>query len=242
VENAAAVTGNRLCTADRGDTMTVRTRGRGARSSRDEGAAAVEFALVVVLLLTLAFGIIEFSLLLRDYVSVGSAVRVGARIASAEAGGGPATCPTTPTPPPPCTPTSAPKLAQDAADAIQREGTAMPKGNIDEIWVYKANASGLPGSATTLASATCSTNCVRYVWIDSVGRFQYASGSWASTSISACIGSSDAVGVLMKATHHFLTGMFGVTRSLSDRTVMQFEPLPTDSCQANKPLGSGGHA
>jgi len=216
----------------------------GRPGGRDEGAAAVEFALVAMLLITLVFGIIEFSLLLRDYVSVGSAVRQGARIASAEAGAGPATCLSYPTGtiPPPCSPTSAPKLAQDAADAIQIEGSAMPKGNIDEIWIYKANASGFPGTATDMATATCSSNCVKYTWIAANSRFQYAGGTWTSTSIAACAGASDSVGVIMKATHHFIIGLFGTTAQVSDRAVMLFEPIPTDSCQANRPVGGGGHA
>jgi hypothetical protein len=167
-------------------------------------------------------------------------VRTGARIASAEAGAGPGTCPTGANPPP-CTPANVPKLAQDAADAIQKAGTAMPQDNIDEIWVYKSNASGFPGSATTMAGATCGTNCVVYRWVPASNKFQYASGSWASTSIAACVGSSDSVGVIMKATHRYLFGLFGTTQAMSDRAVMQFEPLSTDSCQANKPIGGGGH-
>lgn len=217
------------------------TEGRFDMARRDDGAAAVEFALVSLLLFTLIFGIIEFSLLLRDNVSVSSAVRTGARIASAEAGAGPASCPVT-TPPTVCTPASAPKLAQDAADAVQRAGTAMPKGNIDELWVYKANASGFPGSATSMGGSTCSSNCVVFHWLDASNRFVYFSGTWTSTTIAACVGSSDAVGVIMKATHKGIIGMFGSTWAMSDRAVMQFEPLPTDSCQANKAIGSGGHA
>ena len=222
-------------------TMTRTALARLRRPHGDEGAAAVEFALVSLLLFTLLLGIMEFSLLMRDNVAISSAVRTGARIASAEAGGGPASCPTTPSPPPPCSPTSAPKLAQDAADAVQRAGSAMPKDNVDEMWIYKANSSGLPGSATSLASATCSTNCVKYVWVAANDRFQYSSGTWTSTSIAACIGSSDAVGVVIKAHHNYLFGMFGTSASMSDRAVMQFEPLPTDSCQASKAIGAGGH-
>ncbi len=212
------------------------------RRRDDAGAAAVEFALVALLLFSLLLGIIEGTLLLRDNVSVSSAVRTGARIASAEAGAGPGTCPTGANPPP-CSPANVPKLAQDAADAIQKAGTAMPQDNIDEIWVYKSNANGFPGGASTLAASACTaaTSCVVYRWNDASNRFQYASGAWISTSIAACVGASDSVGVVMKATHRYLFGLFGTTQSMSDRAVMQFEPLATDSCQANKPIGGGGH-
>jgi hypothetical protein len=213
-----------------------------SRRHDDSGAAAVEFALVALLLFSLLLGIIEITLLLRDNVSVSSAVRTGARIASAEAGAGPGTCPTGANPPP-CSPANVPKLAQDAADAIQKAGTAMPQDNIDEIWVYRSNANGFPGSATTLAGSSCTAanSCVVYRWNSASNKFQYSSGAWISTSIAACVGASDSVGVVMKATHRYLFGLFGTTQSMSDRAVMQFEPLSTDSCQANKPLGGGGH-
>lgn len=216
---------------------------RGLPSPQDDtGAAAVEFAIVALLLFSLLIGIIEMTLLLRDHVSVSSAVRTGARIASAEAGAGPGTCPTGANPPP-CSPASVPKLAQDAADAIQKAGTAMPQDNIDEIWVYKSNSNGYPGSANSLSGSSCTAanSCVIYRWNTSTNRFQYASGGWVSTSIAACVGASDSVGVVMKATHRYLFGLFGTSQSMSDRAVMQFEPLPTDSCQANKPIGGGGH-
>jgi hypothetical protein len=216
-------------------------RPRSARSTHDDGAAAVEFALVSLLLFTLLFGVIEFSLLLRDNVSVSSAVRSGARIASAEPGAGHVTaCPTTPAPPPPCAPATVPQLAQDAADAVQRSATAMPKNNIDEMWVYKANSSGFPGSYTDWSTARCDVDtCVKFVWVDANSRFQYSSGTWTSTSIAACTGpgKADAVGVIIKATHKFLLGgIFGTTTSMRDRAVMQFEPLPNATCASN-----GGH-
>lgn len=46
------------------------------------GAALVEFAIVVVLLITLVFGIIEFGLLLKDYLTLNQAAREGARSAA----------------------------------------------------------------------------------------------------------------------------------------------------------------
>ncbi|HET6616033.1 MAG TPA: TadE family protein [Dehalococcoidia bacterium] len=51
------------------------TRGEGAQS-------LVEFALIVPMLLILVFGIIDFGLGLRAYISVSSATREGARYAS----------------------------------------------------------------------------------------------------------------------------------------------------------------
>src|SRR3954453_21117536 len=132
----------------------------GPRSER--GAVAVEAAIVSPLLLVLLLGIVEMSLLMRDVVSTNSSVRTGARVAASSAGAGPGTCEASANPPP-CTPASAPAVAQAAADAIQRAGSAMPKDNIDWLLVYSANTLGypLPAGNTTL---NCTTKCVKYIW------------------------------------------------------------------------------
>ena len=90
---------------------------------REDGAVAVEAALVIPILCFLVFGMLEFGFAMRDYASVSSMVRTGARIASTGADHGPGTCETRPERPP-CTPASSPALAQEAADAIQRSGAA----------------------------------------------------------------------------------------------------------------------
>lgn len=49
---------------------------------REEGAAAVEFAIVATLLMLLVFGVIEFGLWIAQYESMSSAAREGARVAA----------------------------------------------------------------------------------------------------------------------------------------------------------------
>ena len=49
---------------------------------RDEGAAAVEFALVLPILVVLLFGIIEFGLVFDAQLTITHAAREGARVAS----------------------------------------------------------------------------------------------------------------------------------------------------------------
>lgn len=216
--------------------------------NRERGAVAVEAALVTPVVLLLIVGILEFSFILRDYVAVSSVVRVGARIASANPGAGPASC--TPTP---CTPPTAPAFAGMAANAIQQAGTAMPQDSIDYIIVYQANSKGYPaptGTATASIPANAATtappvgsstpcsgfaNCVAYRWVDSSNTFAYASGSWSSASVDACPTTAYNVGVWMRATHKNITGFFGSTKNLSDKTVMKFEPLSTTSCNPSAP-------
>jgi Flp pilus assembly pilin Flp len=216
------------------------------RRRNERGAAAVEAALITPILVLLVFGIIEFSFVLRDYQVVSSDVRAGARIASTGAGSGPGTCESY-VGAPPCTNGNAPALAQLAADAIQREGSAMPPNAINYILVYKANDSGLPGTATTMPANDCggAASCVKFTWVPAQSAFRYSSGTWNSTTISACFPGNttnplDRVGVYVNTTHRMITGLFGSTLSIKDRTVMDFEPLPTTSCNGTGPT-SGGH-
>lgn len=203
----------------------VRRRTRGER-----GAVAVEAALVTPLLFFFVLGIIEMSLLMRDTVATTSAVRVGGRVASVSAGAGPGVCQASSNPPP-CAPASTPALAQAAADAIQKAGSAMPKDQIEYLLVFEANAKGypLPEGNTTLS---CSSNCVRFVWDEGLNKFRYASGSWVSTTINACVNhpNRDTVGVAMVAEHPWITGLFGDGVEIKERSVMNFEPLPSEQC------------
>lgn len=197
-------------------------------SRRDQsGAVTVEAALLTPLLMLVLFGIIEMSLLMRDVASVSSSAHVGTRMAAIGAGAGPGTCS-----PAPCTPPTAPALAQLAADAVARAGSAMPKDQVNWILVYSANASGYPMPATNTAS-TCSTDCVKYVWNAAKQSFVYSSGSWTSSAINACINDPArmSVGVIINARHPWITGLFGKGVTVEERSVMQFEPLPNDQCK-----------
>jgi hypothetical protein len=202
---------------------------RRARARSERGAVVVEAALVTPLLMVLLLGIIEMSLLMRDVVAVSSSVRVGARMASTAAGAGPGTCvPADAT----CTPQKAPKVAQLAADAIQRGGSAMPKDSIDWILVYQANLQGYPLPDGN-KNMVCSSSCVKYVWDQDLDKFRYFSGQWDSRTINACVNDAGlmAVGVAMHARHPWVTGFFGNGVEVEERTVMQFEPLANDSCK-----------
>lgn len=191
---------------------------------------AVEAALVTPVLFLLVLGIIEMSLYMRDVISTTSSVRTGGRVASVSAGAGPGVCQASSNPPP-CSPANTPALAQAAADAIQRAGAAMPKNQIQYLLVYKANEKGYPLPAGN-SNASCSSSCVKFVWDDGLSKFRYSSGTWVSTTINACVNnpSRDTVGVLVVATHPWVSGLFGHGVTIEERAVMNFEPLPSDQC------------
>ena len=178
---------------------------RGAMA-RDRGAVAVEAAIVTPVFLLLVVGIIEFGLVFKDQLAVTSAVRAGARIASAE-----------------------PRIstfATDAAAQVGREGSALNMKDVNSLWVYQADASGHPmGAGGTFAS--CSTNCVQFAWSSAQGQFVQTGGAWASSSQNACQSTQDSVGVYLSFNHGSVTDVFFSTMKLSSYTVMRLEPIPT---------------
>jgi hypothetical protein len=246
-------------------TRTTRRYGGGAGGPShsgltDSGAAAVEFAIVAPVFILLIIGMLEFALVMRDNLSVAASVKVGARIASTKAGAGDGSCPS-PLPEPSyvCAPANkSPALAVAAVNSVQQAGSVMPQNYVDYVWVYQSNASGWPGTASSAATATPLCNaldnkCVKFTWNKVAGQFQYASGSWDSSTIDACLmvvnptthlktlnPNAASVGVYMHATHPLITRLFGVTVPIESRTVLKFDPLEARSCNGNG-VGHGGH-
>jgi Flp pilus assembly protein TadG len=169
----------------------------------DRGIAAVEAAIVTPIFMLVVIGIIEFGLVFKDQLAITSAVRAGARIASAE-----------------------PRIATFATDAaaqVAREGSALDMSDVQALWVYQADASGHPvGAGGTFNS--CATNCDVFSWDGS--QFVQTGGAWNATSQNACQGTQDSVGVYLLFRHPGVTQAFFDHLGLSSYTVMRFEPIP----------------
>jgi len=186
----------------------ARARAERRRARRESGAVAIEAALLTPLLLLLFFGIIEFGMLYKDYLAVTSSVRAGARMASAE---------------PRVT-----SYATDAADQVAKEAAALDMNRVNELWVYKATASGYPVGSNGTSFNAC-TSCVKFTWNNTTKKFVQQSSSWASTQQNACSGDAahDSVGVYMKYTYQGVTGLIFNEMPLEEHTVMSLEPIPT---------------
>jgi hypothetical protein len=198
----------------------------------EDGAIAVESALVLLVVALFTFGMIEFSLAYRDYSAVASSARLGVRTAASSPDSGTCSAATAMPGDNPVCSGQAPVFAISAANAIVRSGTGGLDESIREIMIYKANAAGFPGTLTSIpASCAALANCVEFKWNATSKRFRFASGSWNSKLINACFpNNQDSVGVNVTAEHQFLTGLFGSSITLSQRGVMAFEPLPTAIC------------
>ena len=188
---------------------------------------AIEAALIVPILILLVFGIVEWSLVLRDQVELTSVARSGARTASQLA---PLHNPYQPAVASPGTISSA------TASAIQRAASGLPFDAIDYILVYRANDLGYPGKngSTVLDCDATESTCDKLVWRPLLNAFvpDPPSQFWSATSINSCLGDTGAqsVGVYIKGRHDMITGIFPSPTVISARTVMKFEPTKPGRC------------
>lgn len=183
----------------------LRDRLTGRSQSEDRGAVALEAAIVLPIVLLLIVGIIEFGFAFKDQLAITSAVRAGARIASAE-------------------PRYA-SFAADAASQVAKEGAAIDMNDVQSLWVYQADPSGHPmGAGGTFNS--CGTSCVQFAWNAATSQFVQSGGTWAATSQNACPGQEDSVGVYLKLNHKSVTDVIFDTLGLHSYTVMRLEPIP----------------
>ena len=195
--------------------MTPLARVERRLGRNDRGSVAVEAGFIFPVLVLILFGVVEFSMLLRDHVALTAATRSGVRTASAL--------------PREMTAGSA------AALAVDRAGTAMPMSIVEELWIYKANTAGYPGANGVTSFATCPTNsCNTYAFDSGTRSFVQTSGSWDYRRVDACVGTSDSVGIYVRARHSMVTGLFGVGMDIGDHAVMRFEPIPADQLAAGQ--------
>ncbi|MBM6400955.1 TadE/TadG family type IV pilus assembly protein [Phycicoccus sonneratiae] len=175
---------------------------------------AVEAALVTPFFIMLLVGIIEFGMFFKDYLSVASAVRAGVRTASAE-----------------------PRMstyAQDAVNSVMAEGSAFNRGQVQQLWVYKANAANkFPSGASSFADCT---TCVKFTWNGT--SFAPTYSNWAAADQKACAKSAtntagpDRVGVYMRVRHSAFTKFVFTNITIEESAVLSFEPKPsTQTCQ-----------
>jgi Flp pilus assembly protein TadG len=186
----------------------ARLRARIGADGRQRGAVAVEFALLLPLLVMLSFGIIEFSSAYHDRSVAADAARAGARVGSAQAT----------------------QSGYEAAvvSAVNSAVSTLPSDVPKELWIYKANAAGYPGSSTGFTS--CSTNCIKYTYSPGSKSFNSSTGSWAASSHQVCTQPYDEIGVYVKLQHPFVTKLFGASVTLSDHAVFRFEPVALAQC------------
>jgi hypothetical protein len=191
--------------------MALLARARARRARGEKGAVAIEAAILTPLILLILFGIIEFGMLFKDWLAVTSSVRAGTRMASAE-----------------------PRIttfAQDAADQVAKEATALDMGNVQELWVYKAQTSGSNAGYPVGGDSAFSgcTVCLKFHWNPGTKKFVAYSNTWSAMTQNACQGDAahDSIGLYLKIVHPGVTGLIFGNMTIKEHSVMSLEPIPT---------------
>lgn len=186
---------------------------RKRRAADDErGAVLVEFALVVILLLVLVFGIVEFSLAWNVKSEAEAAVRAGGRSGSAMS--------------------KEDTLARTAADAAASVLRTVPGGEPQYVLVYKVGPSD---SGNPPSSCTGSTTCVRYNWVGGALDVAHPQGTWPASNQNSCTAPYDQVGVYVNIKHP-LVALPGLIPGMPDNvtldphSVFALEPSPDSVC------------
>ncbi len=184
------------------------------RGRRDErGAAMVEAAIIMPVLLLIVFSVFEFGLLFRDELTLAQSTRDGARAGSAYGNDYDADF----------------KLMR----TIENAATAVPPELITRIVVFD------PGLAEE--DGAPSDDCKNGIAVVDVCNV-YTTANWADTQRFGCNDSNDLdkywcpgdrrvqlgnvgyIGVWIEFYHPFVTGFFGDDITLTDQTIMRIEP------------------
>lgn len=192
---------------------------RGDACDRSLGAVLVEAAFVTPLFLLLVFGIIEVGLAMNDRLALAHAVRAGTRVASASGND---------------------RLADyGIIKTVMAEAAALGDDQIEMVIVYRADGIGDPPPDRCLegrsARPTTKTDDACNVYLPE--DFGVKKDKWGckdeedldefwcpmSREVVRSQG-PEYVGVYMKVSHRWVTGMFGQTVTLTDQSVIRLEP------------------
>jgi Flp pilus assembly pilin Flp len=177
-----------------------------SRRRGEDGASAVEAALVTPVIIVLLVAVVEFSMYFKDNLSAADAAKAGVRVSSALGRNS--------------------TFAQAAADRVQQMAGALDKNGIEQLWIYKANVGDeYPVGYSSFANCT---TCVKFDWNGT--EFVPSSTNWASTTQIACAGSDgppDRVGVYLRVRHDSITRLFFDSITIDEADVVRFEPIPT---------------
>lgn len=183
------------------------------RMRGDRGATLVEAAIVTPLLLLFIFGIFEFGLAFRDYLTVANSARDGVRTASV----------------------AGVELDADYRTlmAIADAAAILPDDAIEEIVIFKATGPNDTPAANCESAGTCN----RYVASDlqrpaeefgchtSTIAPNAPDRHWCPNTREVSVGTGlDFIGVQVLVNHEYVTGLFGADVALEDQLILKVEP------------------
>ncbi len=174
----------------------------------EKGVTLTEFAVLLPLLLLLAIGAFEYGMLFRDSLSVSTAAREAARVAASSANYGDADC----------------VILEAGAAALQ----SFENGTIDQIQIYKSDASGaIPGASSSTMRRYRPAQPGDVGLVCSGEWFPIHLGSsWDPSDRVNDPGNADWIGVRLEYSHVYTLNLlwFSGSESLSDEAVFRIEP------------------
>ena len=204
---------------------------RRRRRESERGAALVEAAFITPVFFVMIFGVIEFGLLFRNTLTTNNAAHQGARSASVSG--------------------RSPDTDYLILRSVEHGMAAMDLEDLDYVVVFKAAGpnAAVPNTCLSASQTYNSANpaapaCNRYTAGDffkeiddpatgnDTGNFRCGPSSvdrfWCpddrKTALSA---GPDYVGVHIQTRHHFITGLYGAGRELTETTIIRLEPDAT---------------
>lgn len=186
---------------------------------RDEsGVALVEAAIVLPLVMVLAFAVMEFGLLYSSAMDLKSATRAGARVGTATG--------------------VAPTTDHVILQTIRNSRGAIPEDGFNRIVIFNASNPSLGPSKEPHSS--CKNGLSSAIWQCNV----YSSANFADDAGTIDLLSSgyhpdvravgsDSLGIWIDARHPMITGIFGAKAPIKDRVIMRLEPAGSPSSDAD---------
>lgn len=206
---------------------------RHRRVRSDRGAALVEAAIILPVLMVFLLGIIEFGLVYATGATATGASRSGARLAAASFGPNPPAVSlhnATNTGP-----------GDNAAAAVSADLTALTSATPIGVVIYAVDKTktdgqpvgGFPAKTNTMPG--CSTKCLRYTWNDTTKKMVFQSGTLTPADFNVCSSNPVAnplgsIGVWVLIRHSYLTKLIGQYNYVEGMTVMRIEPVPSEQC------------
>ena len=205
---------------------SILRRARRRRARGDGGAALVEVALITPVFFLLIFGILEYGLAFRDYLTVANASRDGARAASAFG--------------------DDQYTDYNVLQVIRQSTKGFRPNEVQRVIIFDAGTVGgsvlntsHPAHACLNATVGIADVCNVYTGAalslpkSSFGcrTDQNLDRYWCPTALNGQNGREvrasvgpDYVGVYVQTRHDFITGLFGPGLTLKDELVMRIEP------------------
>ena len=181
------------------------------RVRNDDGAALIEFAIILPLMLIILFGLTQLGFAMKTSSTVTGATRSGARVVSA----------TYPAAARSGDPTTIANTLDSVRIAVERDLVGLPpQATPLTLVVFEADASGNP-----TGGASCASSCISWTWDGT--QFASKSGSWSDPM--SCGVNVDKVGVRVIALHD-ITSPFLNDLTVTRTTTMRLEPVSEAAC------------